>query len=885
MIEKVNIYVIELDKWNIKKDGTEAVDTTKGINKALIWATENDYDVCKLPAGSYLVDKDSNIEMVSDMTLDLFGCTIRKETNGYQGYSILRIFRKRNVTILGGTIEGDKDTHDYITVPGTHEWGIGIDVSGLNRNIKIDSVKIKNTTGYGIRTGTEYGHLSWVYTTDLESGTFSNDGVLKADVNFTRSNKFWRITEYPQIQDNGYFSIMGNGYGFYGSTKDGGEVNLDRVPITIYFFDESNKFLGKITKRTFDNIYYSSFPKGSSKFKIGFRFNYNNINTLSMTIRSMTYTKGINVINTDIYGCRALGIAITGAQNMLVENCEIYGIGGVNPGYAIDIEDGYNINQNIIIRNNYIHDNNSGAIVVVSARNVLLESNKFYGSVFLGGSRGENYLSRHNLYNCSFGTGSTNAGGGDAATITFRDDYMLEGQLYMEGNAFYDNVCFDNMTFILQSDTFRTTKFKNCYFNTNRADLGWVWILRRGSLVFEECKFNISSVQFYYFRDEYFANTINSNITMRNCDVNISSNFGSVGLNSFTLIGNIFKGTNDASWQQLNVRANNATVLNNKFDNVSMTIDGNIGVSSKITMKNNNITINKTKYNSGFDRCEGFLLRKFDYVYFENNEMYQPTVNATIFKLLIVYGEILLKLTGNTFIAEVSNNVNSTELWGGYRANGDLAPLPNLEAIIKDNYFKNWTEIYQGNFISQLGKPIIGDGMIPQSSVEPTKGFFKLGEQVKNTNPVPGGYFGWVCVTQGYADTAVWVAMKAYVKGDRITANNNVYEAQNNGESMLIAPVFPIVKGGTVDDKVGTTSWTPNKAYVIGGCVVPIISNGYYYECTNAGTSGAIEPAWKTIIEEQIKDGTVVWTVRKIIKWKQVGSKAAFRTYGLISEA
>ncbi|WP_280147436.1 right-handed parallel beta-helix repeat-containing protein [Bacillus cereus] len=818
------------------------------------------------------------------MTLDLFGSTLRKESNGYQNYKVLGIFRKRNVTIFGGTIEGDKNTHDYTTVPGTHEWGIGIDVSGLNRNIKIDSVKIKNTTGYGVRAVTEYGHLSWIYTTDLESGTFNNDGTLKIDANFTRSNRFWRIADYPQIKDNGYFSIMGNGYGAYGSTNDNGEVNLDRVPFTIYFFDDTNKFLGKITKRTFDNVYASTFPQGTTKFKITFRFNYNNINTLSMTIRSMTYTKGLNIVNTDIEGCRALGIAITGAQNVLVDNCEIYETGGVNPGYGIDIEDGYNINQNIIIRNSYIHDNYNGAIVVVSARNVLLEGNKFYGSVFMGGARGENYLSQHNLYNCTSGAGVTNAGGGDAPTITFYGDYMLEGQVYMDGNAFYHNVCFDNVTFLLQSDTFKTTKFKNCYFYTNRLDLGWVWLLRRGSLVFEECKFNVFSLQYYYFRDEYFANTLKSNITMRNCDFNTSSNLGSVGLNNFTLIGNTFNGTNDVNWQQLNVRANNAIILNNKFDSVGVTIDGNIGTSSKITMKNNNIIINKTKYNPGPDRCEGFLFRKFDYVYFENNEIYQPTVNTTTFKLLMIYGERLLKLTGNTFIAESSNNSNSTELWGAYRVSGDLAPIPTLEAIIKDNYSKNWTETYQSNFISQLGKPIIGDGMIPQSLTEPTVGFFKLGEQVKNTNPMPGGYLGWICVAQGYADTAVWNASKIYAKGNRITANNNVYEAQNNGKSMFITPTFPIIQGGTVEDKVGATTWAMNKAYVVGNCVVPTTTNGYYYECTTAGTSGATEPICKFIEGETVTDGTVIWTVRQIIKWRQVGGKAAFRTYGLINE-
>lgn len=41
---------------------------------------------------------------------------------------------------------------------------------------------------------------------------------------------------------------------------------------------------------------------------------------------------------------------------------------------------------------------------------------------------------------------------------------------------------------------------------------------------------------------------------------------------------------------------------------------------------------------------------------------------------------------------------------------------------------------------------------------------------------------------------------------------------------------------------------------------VPTVSNGYYYKCTSAGTTGASEPTWPTTIGGTVVDGTVTWT-------------------------
>jgi hypothetical protein len=58
-------------------------------------------------------------------------------------------------------------------------------------------------------------------------------------------------------------------------------------------------------------------------------------------------------------------------------------------------------------------------------------------------------------------------------------------------------------------------------------------------------------------------------------------------------------------------------------------------------------------------------------------------------------------------------------------------------------------------------------------------------------------------------------------------------------------------------------TWAVSTAYSVGDRVVPTTGNGYYYECTVAGTSdAATEPTWPTTIGGTVVDGTVTWVCK-----------------------
>ncbi|HEY0838947.1 MAG TPA: hypothetical protein VGD74_02050, partial [Vulgatibacter sp.] len=81
-------YAVELERWGISADGTNAEATTDGINAAIRWAAAQGFQRVRLPAGTYLVGKrlhdhyTGGIELVSDMALFLDdGAVVRMVPN------------------------------------------------------------------------------------------------------------------------------------------------------------------------------------------------------------------------------------------------------------------------------------------------------------------------------------------------------------------------------------------------------------------------------------------------------------------------------------------------------------------------------------------------------------------------------------------------------------------------------------------------------------------------------------------------------------------------------------------------------------------------------------------------------------------------------------
>ena len=119
-------YIIEIDRFGIKNNNSNATETTEGINKALEYAKNQGYETVKLPEGHYAIDTSvispivlsdgenewkhnrQGIVMQSDMELILTDVILEMIPTDDPYYSIFTISNCDNSKVTGGTILGDR---------------------------------------------------------------------------------------------------------------------------------------------------------------------------------------------------------------------------------------------------------------------------------------------------------------------------------------------------------------------------------------------------------------------------------------------------------------------------------------------------------------------------------------------------------------------------------------------------------------------------------------------------------------------------------------------------------------------------------------------------------------------------------------------------------
>ena len=163
-----DVFIIDNKRFNISTTKTNARSTTDSINAAIRKAKSEGFEKIKLTKGEYLISSKGNdrwgypkdgIFVPSNTILDLTDATLILEPNDNEIYNMLIIEQAQNVTIIGGHLIGDRETHTYGT--GSHEWGFGVRII-CSQNITIKEMTIEGMTGdaiilslYGSITGNE----------------------------------------------------------------------------------------------------------------------------------------------------------------------------------------------------------------------------------------------------------------------------------------------------------------------------------------------------------------------------------------------------------------------------------------------------------------------------------------------------------------------------------------------------------------------------------------------------------------------------------------------------------------------------------------------------------------------------------------------------------
>ncbi|XZF76232.1 right-handed parallel beta-helix repeat-containing protein [Bacillus sp. AL-1R] len=794
------IYVLELNKWQVKNDGTDPINTTKGINDAMEWAVQNGYMEMLLPKGIYLIDENSTIEPQSYFTLNLNGSSLRINPNNLTNYSVISYQRNQIFSrITNGKIIGDRDLHDYSS-GGTHEGGYGIQVGNFtpptnggcnSRYIILDNLDISDFTGDSITLNSTFGQISPFPTTLSSSWEYGDINPMTGEpivsTNKIRSKLNFDMTQ-PDIVKNGYFGLYGNGYGSLGS-----DITCDYY--NVMFYKSDNSFISsKTLVQFFDEV---EVPQSSSYAKIV--LHQSTIPASSnclINVRSTTFPKNVFIQKCNLHHNRRQGVSICGAKNVFIEENEIHHIGGntsykgTDPQAGIDIEDGYDLNQFIHINRNLFHDNEKYNVIVVNGKCIYISNNTLL-----------------KINNDAYVSLSINAGV-DKCIITGNtirhSKVVLSGECQVINNHIYgtqitaspvylnrciniSNCTIQNCKFVIDSMFPYSVNFDNCRFindndklNSLSGVINWTIEYKNQPQKFSNCIFegkdtsyfgyipNNSTKQYWLFENCLFKGiplpTLGRLVNCIGDGAILGSSYSSAtGLTSdvLELYGCKFL-SNDSN--------NIMLVINNlkSFRMENCYIEKTSGwvlkiqnVSKDVILKNNTIKITNDT-----------LTRSI------------VTLDSSFSGNQIIFSSNFIYATNNPQIAIDNQTINKPEI------------------IISDNVLKkttlkiNGTELLTNNVIDNIIDPYY------KMSTEPGNLYFAKGQILYNTTPTSGGYIGWVCITGGVANKSNWLPSTNYPLNTLVNANSKVYKCIVAGKSGTIAPLHT---SGTASD--GTITW------------------------------------------------------------------------------
>lgn len=510
MSNYTDIYVIDLGAFGIYNDGTNAVATSAGINAALQYAKTLSANRIVFPAGTYLIKETNPIIFDhQDTIVDLNDATLQMNTNGMSENTMVVVERgTRNFRLTNGILKGDRYTHDYSS-GGTHEHCRAI-VFESGYNMEIDHLTVRDFTGFAVtsRTGinntTTSGQYTYVNNTNLESGAFTTAGVKTADGTKIRTISPYDLAKYDENEFE-----FGQSYGYQGLFL----ITEREYQICLYEADMT--FIEKKDCIQFKKI---TFPS-SAKY-VHLEFNQSNIPSGPYAGRftDMEPPEHVHFHDNWMYRNRGLGQGFCGGQKWILENnlyeengTTIDGNEGTLPAHGIDFEDGWDLMQDIVFRNNEFR-NNKGDLVVCAGSEMIFEGNHIDNNMTFY-ERCENFAVRNNTV---FDDENVATRGG-VSYGTKTGHLSIHDNSYSNGHMYLTNAVTGKPLITLENDSLYNIRLisGSDFVNVN-CTIEWTrWLIGSSTTYaeFDSCTFVGDDVGLHFYTDGPDVTVIETNCT------------------------------------------------------------------------------------------------------------------------------------------------------------------------------------------------------------------------------------------------------------------------------------------------------------------------------------------------------------------------------------
>ncbi len=185
-----NSFIFHPNRWNITEGMVS--DQTARANRDIL--EETMHRMQALGALQFVIDKMdayfnvdepetlrpsiAAITIPSNFTLKMTSNThLRMQPNAAIRPTLLATFQGENITIDGGVLHGDRDTHDYLTISSTHEWGHLLRITGT-KNSTVKNMTFMDATGDGVDVHA-VGHSFDPFYTFCDNVTITNNTFIR----------------------------------------------------------------------------------------------------------------------------------------------------------------------------------------------------------------------------------------------------------------------------------------------------------------------------------------------------------------------------------------------------------------------------------------------------------------------------------------------------------------------------------------------------------------------------------------------------------------------------------------------------------------------------------------------------------------------------------
>jgi parallel beta-helix repeat protein len=390
-------YLVPLAQYQISSTNTNSIDTTNGIQKALDYASANNYKKIVFPKGHYLITPTARtIQLPTNMTVDFSDSVINIEPSSLTvtGYRMFLMNNVVNTMLIRAHVFGEADS---TTVNNSVEGCISLLIEDC-ANSGIEACTFSKSPGFNVITGTRHNLNMGKVTKSIsvirfnfEAGNINEQG----QIDNTITKNYYRYNQFMDISGLGEYYLLGYTQGYHGYP------HLRSRLYSIHFYDSNYQHISS----QMYNLQYYNYPKPANARYAKIVIYQESPPTTGDTdfggtvafIRTLGMPRDCFIKNCTFENNFSTGLALCGGQGWLIEGNTFSNNKGRMPGCDIDWEDGWEHMVGDVLKNNTF--NSPLGVIMSAGASLSAFENTFNRSALTVWGRTQNWRIFNNFFN------------------------------------------------------------------------------------------------------------------------------------------------------------------------------------------------------------------------------------------------------------------------------------------------------------------------------------------------------------------------------------------------------------------------------------------------------------------------------------------------------